>query len=315
METRILGNSTLQTEPIIFGGNIFGWTVDEKKSFELLDAFTGKGFNAIDTADIYSRWKPGNQGGESETIIGNWFKQKGNRSKVLLSTKAGGDFGNGPDLSAKNIIASAEKSLKRLQTDYIDLYQSHFDDGTTPVEETLGAYDQLVKSGKVRFIGTSNMSPDRIKASIEASEQKQLPRYETLQPLYNLIEREKFEKEYQPLAKQYNLGVIPYFALASGFLTGKYRSEADLGKSQRGQGIKKYLDKRGLGILAALDKVSDAHNATPAQVSIAWLISQPTITAAIASATSIEQIDDFSKAVELNLNENELKQLTEAGNI
>ncbi|RYY57607.1 MAG: aldo/keto reductase [Chitinophagaceae bacterium] len=313
MEKRQLGRTSLHTAPIIFGGNIFGWTVDEKKSLELLDAFTDKGFNTIDTADVYSRWVPGNKGGESEQIIGNWMRKKNNREKVIIATKAGADFGNGPNLTAKNIIASAEASLARLQTDHIDLYQSHFDDGTTPVEETLEAYAKLIAAGKVLYIGTSNMSPVRITASLEASRKQSLPRYETLQPQYNLYDREKFEKEYQQLAKDHELGVIPYYSLASGFLTGKYRSEADFGKSQRGGGIKKYLDDKGHRILAALDKVSEAHQATPAQVSLAWLIAQPTITAAIASATSLTQLEDFSKAVELKLDENEMNELTKAG--
>ncbi|RYY54157.1 MAG: aldo/keto reductase [Chitinophagaceae bacterium] len=314
MEKRKLGRTNLETAPVIFGGNIFGWTVDEGKSFELLDAFTDKGFNTIDTADVYSRWVPGNKGGESELIIGNWVKKKNNRKQVIIATKAGADFGNGPDLSAKNIIASAEASLKRLQTDYIDLYQSHFDDGTTPVDETLEAYAQLVAAGKVLYIGTSNMTPLRITQSLDASRTRSLPRYETLQPQYNLYDREKFEQEYQQLAKDNELGVIPYYSLASGFLTGKYRSEADLGKSQRGGGIKKYLGEKGRRILKALDEVSEARSATPAQVSLAWLVAQPTITAAIASATSIQQLDDFSKAAALVLTVDELEKLTKAGN-
>ena len=313
MNKRKIGNTTLETSPIIFGGNIFGWTVDENKSFELLDAFTDKGFNTVDTADVYSRWKPGNKGGESETIIGNWMKKKNNRSSVLIATKGGADFGKGPDLSAKNILESAERSLRRLQTDHIDLYQSHFDDGATPVEETLEAYAQLVASGKVRYIGTSNMSPDRITASLEASDKKSLPRYQSLQPLYNLYDRQKFESEYLPLVTEFALGVIPYYALASGFLTGKYRSEADLAKSARGAGIKKYLDDKGQRILKALDQVSEHHNATPAQVSLAWLIQQPGITAAIASATSLNQLEDFSKAVDLKLTPADVEVLNKAG--
>ena len=313
MEKRQLGRTSLHTAPIIFGGNIFGWTVDEQKSFELLDAFTDKGFNTIDTADVYSRWVPGNKGGESEQIIGNWIKKKNNRDKLIIATKAGADFGHGPDLSAKNIIASAEASLLRLQTDYIDLYQSHFDDGTTPVDETLEAYAKLVAAGKVLYIGTSNMSPQRITASLDASRNQSLPRYETLQPLYNLYDREKFEKEYLALALDNELGVIPYYSLASGFLTGKYRTEADFGKSQRGGGIKKYLDDKGHRILGALDKVSEAHSATPAQVALAWLIAQPGITAAIASATSTAQLDDFSKAVSLQLGTEDMASLTRAG--
>ena len=314
MESRQLGNTTLKTAPIIFGGNIFGWTVDEKKSYGLLDAFTGEGFNAIDSADVYSRWVPGNSGGESETIIGNWMKKKNNRAQVLITTKGGADSGHGPDLTAKNIIESAERSLKRLQTDYIDLYYSHFDDGTTPVDETLEAYARLVAAGKILFIGTSNMSPERIRASMEASDAKSFPRYQTLQPLYNLYDREKYETGYLDLATEYDLAVTPYYALASGFLTGKYRSEADLGKSQRGGGIAKYLNEKGNRILAALDEVSKRYSSTPARVSIAWLISQPTITAAIASATSAAQVEDFSRAVSLRLADEDLTMLTAAGN-
>ncbi|MET0636849.1 MAG: aldo/keto reductase [Chitinophagaceae bacterium] len=313
MEKRQLGATSLQSTPIVFGGNIFGWTVDRKKSFELLDAFTDKGFNAIDTADVYSRWVPGNKGGESETIIGEWMNQKDNRDQVLLFTKGGADAGHGPDLSAKNIIESVEHSLRRLQTDHIDLYFSHFDDGKTPVDETLEAYSRLVAAGKLLFIGTSNMSRERIVASLESSDQSSYPRYQVLQPLYNLYDREKFETEYLDLVTEQGMGVTAYYSLASGFLTGKYRTEQDLNKSPRGAGIKKYLDAKGHRILEALDKVSEAHRATPAQVAIAWLIRQPAITAAIASATSKNQVEDFSKAVELKINEEEMKMLTASG--
>ncbi len=301
--------------PLIFGGNIFGWTVDEKKSFELLDGFTAAGFNMIDTADVYSRWVPGNKGGESETIIGNWMKKKGNRDKLIIATKAGADMGHGIDVSAKNIIQSAEQSLKRLQTDRIDLYQTHYDNEATPVEETLEAYTRLVKEGKVQFIGTSNMTAGRVKNSIETSEKKELARYETIQPLYNLYDREKFETEYQQLCLDNKLSAIPYYSLASGFLTGKYRSENDLNKSQRGAGIKKYLTARGFNILAALDKISGKYAAEPAQVAIAWLIAQPAVTAAIASATSLEQLKDLEKATTLSLTQEDRDELTRAGNL
>jgi aryl-alcohol dehydrogenase-like predicted oxidoreductase len=312
MQQRALGNTTLKTPPLIFGGNIFGWTVDEKKSFELLDAFVGAGFNTIDTADVYSKWVPGNKGGESETIIGNWMKKKGNRDKVIIATKAGADRGHGIDVTAANIIRSCEESLTRLQTDHIDLYQTHYDDNKTPVEETLSAYTQLVKQGKVLFIGTSNMTAQRIMDSMVASSSNELARYDTLQPLYNLYDRESFEKNYLQLCLDQKISVIPYYSLASGFLTGKYRSEEDLNKSQRGGGIKKYLDARGFRILAALDNVSARLGATPAQVAIAWLIAQPAVTAAIASATSTDQLKDLEKATTISLSEEDRNELTKA---
>lgn len=312
MQKRQLSDTSLYTAPVIFGGNIFGWTVDEKQSFEILDAFTASGFNAIDTADSYSRWAPGNKGGESETIIGSWLKQKGNRDQLIIATKVGSDMGNGVDLSSKHILSSVENSLKRLQTDYIDLYQSHYDDpGTTP-EETLATYDKLVKEGKVRYIGASNVTKERIEESIQISKEKGYAAYKTLQPLYNLYDREIFETQYQEFCAANNISVIPYYSLASGFLTGKYRSEKDLNKSQRGGGIQKYLTEKGGRILDALDNISEAHNATPAQVAIAWLIAQPTIVAAIASATSTSQWEDLAKSVNLQLSETELSSLTES---
>jgi aryl-alcohol dehydrogenase-like predicted oxidoreductase len=302
MNKRQLGRSDLQVAPLAFGGNVFGWTIDEKTSFTLLDAFVKEGFNFIDTADTYSRWAPGNKGGESETIIGNWVKKNGNRDKVIIATKVGGDMGQGKkDISKKYILQAVENSLQRLQMDYIDLYQTHWDDGFTPVEETLDAYAQLVKEGKIRWIGASNLSPARLKASLEASAKHGYPRYESLQPLYNLYEREEFEKELEPLCLENQLGVISYFSLASGFLTGKYRSEADLAKSPRGEGIKKYLNPKGLRILAALDDVSLRYSTTPASVAIAWLIARPSVTAPIASATSLPQLDALLKATELKL--------------
>lgn len=312
MQQRQLGNTTLHTAPIIFGGNVFGWTVDEKESFEVLDAFIESGFNMIDTADQYSRWVPGNKGGESETIIGRWMKARANRDRVIVSTKFGGDMGKGPDLSAANLKRSVEASLQRLQTDHIDLYFSHYDDNTTPVEETLEAYTALVKEGKVRFAGTSNMTAQRIQRSLDASAGKNLARYEVLQPLYNLYDREKFESEYQRLCLDSGLSAIPYYALASGFLTGKYRSENDLNKSQRGGGVKKYLTERGFRILTALDEVSGAHAATPAQVALAWLIAQPSVGAAIASATSTEQWTELAEAASLSLSREEMDVLGKA---
>jgi Predicted oxidoreductases (related to aryl-alcohol dehydrogenases) len=313
MQKRQLGNSGLEVAPLAFGGNVFGFTVDEQTSYQLLDSFTGRGFNLIDTADGYSRWKPGNKGGESETIIGNWMKKKKNREKVIIATKVGTDMGEGKKgLSKKYILQAVDASLKRLQTDYIDLYQSHFDDLDTPVSETIDAYTELVQQGKVRAIGASNMSAERLLASLRYSEANHLPKYETLQPEYNLYSRERFEKEFQTICLKNNLSVINYFPLASGFLTGKYRSEKDLSKSIRGDGIKKYLNPRGHRILIALDETSKRLNSTPAAVSLAWLMIQPTIAAPIASATSIDQLDNLVKAVDLQLDEKALADLNEA---
>ena len=311
MEQRQLGKTSLHVAPLAFGGNVFGWTVNEKTAFQLLDAFVASGFNFIDTADSYSRWAPGNKGGESETIIGNWMKERRNRDKVVVATKVGSDMGKGKkDISKKYILRAAEDSLRRLQTDYIDLYQTHWDDDVTPVEETLEAYDQLVKEGKVRWIGASNLSPERLKASLEASKKHDYPRYESLQPEYNLYDRAKFEKEYKQICESEHLGVICYYSLASGFLTGKYRSEADLTKSARGGGIKKYLNERGLRILAALDEVAKQYKTTPASVAIAWL--QSSVTAPIASATSLTQLESLMKAAELKLGSEALSLLDKA---
>lgn len=312
-QTRKLGNSNLQVSPLAFGGNIFGWTVDQPTSFQLLDAYVGAGLNFVDTADLYSKWVPGNQGGESETIIGNWFKKSGNRAKIVLATKVGMDMGNGnKGLSKSYILRSAENSLKRLQTDYIDLYQAHLDDAQTPLEETMEAFDLLLKQGKVRAIGASNYSADRLAQSLVVSKSNGFARYESLQPHYNLYERAIFEKELQPLCLRENIGVITYFSLASGFLTGKYRSEADLAKSKRGQGIKKYLNDRGMKILKALDEVSQQYSATPAQISLAWLMAQPSVTAPIASATSLDQLKDLVKATQLHLDPKSISLLNAA---
>ena len=293
----------LEVAPLAFGGNVFGWTVDANTSFQLLDAFVAEGFNLIDTADTYSHWKPGNKGGESETIIGQWLKQRGNRNKVIIATKVGGSpTGGKKNLSKKHILQTAEESLRRLQTDYIDLYQSHWDDLDTPVEETVEAYAQLVKEGKVRAIGASNLSAERLRQSIRFSEQNGLPRYETLQPEYNLYKRQKFEQEYEAICREKNLGVMNYYALASGFLTGKYRSPQDVDKSARGGGVvKTYLNERGLRILEALDEVAARYNSTPASVSLAWLIARPSITAPIASATNLAQLHELVKATRLPL--------------
>jgi aryl-alcohol dehydrogenase-like predicted oxidoreductase len=313
MEYRQLGNTDLKVAPLTFGGNVFGWTIDEATSFELLDGFTAAGFNLVDTADVYSRWKPGNTGGESETIIGNWMKERNNRNQVIIATKVASDMGDGKKgLSKKYILQAAEASLKRLQTEYIDLYQTHWDDADTPIEETLEAYQQLVKEGKVRWIGASNLSPERLTASLLISKEKGYPIYQTFQPQYNLVEREVFEKEIEDICVKNNLGVINYYSLASGFLTGKYRSEADLGKSVRGGGAKKYLNAKGLKILAALDKVADEYKSTPATVAIAWLIARPSVTAPIASATNSGQLKSLMDAAELVLTNEAIDLLNEA---
>lgn len=314
MEQRSLGNSGLQVAPWAFGGNVFGWTVDEKQSFRLLDAFTDEGFNLVDTADSYSRWAPGNKGGESETIIGNWLKQTGKRNKIVLATKLGSDMGDGKKgLSRKYIFEAAEASLHRLQTDVIDLYQTHFDDLATPVSETMEALAELIKQGKVRAVGASNMSKERLQESLDYCHQNGLPSYTTLQPEYNLYDRQKYETEYEPIVAANNLGVLNYFALASGFLSGKYRTESDAGKSIRGSTIiKKYLTDRGHNILSALDEVAEQHHTTTAAVAIAWLVARPSITAPIASATTVEQIQELAKSAELNLNTDSIEKLNKA---
>ena len=313
MQKRTLGNTGLTVSPLTLGGNVFGWTIDEQKSFEILDAWLAAGFNFIDTADSYSSWVPGNKGGESEVIIGNWMKKRGNRDQVILATKLGSEMGPGKmGLSKKYISEAAEASLRRLQTDYIDLHQSHWPDPETPYEETFEGYAELLKEGKVRAIGASNFSAKQLTDSLEAAEKNNLPSYQTLQPLYNLYDRAVFENELEKICLDNNTGVINYYALASGFLTCKYRTENDFSKSARGGGVKKYLTERGLRILKALDEVAARYNSTPASVSIAWLLTRPAITAPIASATSIEQLNSLSKAVELQLDKDAVKLLTEA---
>ncbi len=310
---RILGKSSLNVSPIAFGGNVFGWTLNEQESFRILDAFTDGGFNFIDTADTYSKWVPGNKGGESETIIGNWLKKHGRRDEVIIATKLGGEMG--PDkkgLKPAYINQAVERSLKRLQTDYIDLYQSHYDDPETPVAETMQAFDQLIKEGKVRFVGASNLSAERVRASNEAARSNGWAEYVSLQPEYNLYDRQKFESAYATLVQEEQLGVINYYALASGFLSGKYRSEADLGKSSRGGGMKKYLNERGFRILTALDDLAKAHQATPARIALAWLLHKPLVTSPIASATSEEQVRELLLAAEVRLTPEELQQLDQA---
>jgi aryl-alcohol dehydrogenase-like predicted oxidoreductase len=311
---RPLGSTTLSIPPLCFGGNVFGWTADQPTSFQLLDHLLSRGFNFIDTADVYSRWAPGHTGGESESILGQWMKQRNNRPQVLIATKVGMDMGdNNKGLRKDYILRAADASLIRLQTDYIDLYQSHKDDPNTPLDETLSAYDQLIKQGKVRHIGASNYSAPRLEESLNVSRTKNLPRYATLQPEYNLYDRPGFEQDLLPLCQRENLAVIPYFSLAAGFLTGKYRSEADISKSPRGQGIaKKYLNPRGMKILSALDQASQRTGATPAQLSFAWLLTRPTIAAPIASATNLDQLDQLLRAVDLKLDEETTTFLTTA---
>jgi len=313
MKMRKLGNSRLKVSPLAFGGNVFGWTVDEPTSFSLLDAFVGAGFNFIDTADVYSKWAPGNKGGESESILGNWLKSRGNRPRVVIATKVGVEMGPGQKgLSKAYILRAAEESLKRLQTDYIDLYQSHTNDAETPLAETLEAYAQLVKQGKVRAIGASNYPAERLREALQVSQQHGFPSYQSLQPHYNLYDRAGYEGQLEAVCRENGLGVIPYFSLASGFLTGKYRSEADLAASKRGQFVKKYLDDRGFRILRALDEVAQALHSTPAKVSLAWLAARPSITAPIASATSLEQLNDLIGSIELELDLASIERLNNA---
>lgn len=313
MEKRKLGRSDIELPPVIFGGNVFGWTADESTSFKLLDACVVAGINAIDTADVYSVWARGHKGGESEIVIGNWLKRRGKRDDVIIATKVGSQMGSGDKgLSRSWIMKEVDASLKRLQTDVIDLYQAHRDDPETPQEETGQAFADLVKQGKVRVLGASNFSAARLKSALDISRAHGWPRYESLQPHYNLVERPAFEAELEPLCEAEGLGVINYYALAAGFLTGKYRSAADLGKSPRGAGVKKYLNERGHAVLKALDDVAARHNTTPAQVALAWLIARPSVTAPIASATSLEQFQDIVNAVELKLSAADIAELDKA---
>jgi aryl-alcohol dehydrogenase-like predicted oxidoreductase len=302
MEKRKLGNSGLEFAPLAFGGNVFGWTADEATSFKLLDGYVDAGFSFVDTADVYSRWAPGNKGGESETVIGNWLRNGGKRDKVLIATKCGMEMA--PDrkgLSRAHIVRSVDASLKRLNTDHIDLFQSHRDDPETPQEETLQTYDELIKAGKIRAIGASNFEAPRLAEAAAISKAKGLPRYESLQPHYNLAERGLFEGALENECLKEGIGVIPYYSLASGFLSGKYRSDADLGKSMRGAGVKKYLNERGFAILAALDAAAEKLNANPTQVALAWLLQRKAITAPIVSATSLAQLHDLVAGARLKL--------------
>jgi aryl-alcohol dehydrogenase-like predicted oxidoreductase len=313
MRRRRLGQSDLQLAPLMLGGNVFGWTIDEKTSFDILDAFIDAGFNAVDTSDSYARWVPGSPGGESETIIGNWFKQGGKRDKMLIATKVGEDMGEGRSLKKDYILRECEASLRRLQTDRIDLYQTHFDDEVTPPEETMQAYAQLIAAGKVRAIGASNMRPARLKASLAASKKLGVPRYESLQPLYNLSDRKEFETEFLPICREERLGVINYYSLAAGFLTGKYRS-AEEGAKHPGRGgrLRRYLDARGLRILKVIDEVAARRNAVPAQIALAWLIAKPYISAPIVSATSLKQLGEILKAPEIKLTPEDIAALDAA---
>jgi aryl-alcohol dehydrogenase-like predicted oxidoreductase len=313
MVKRALGRSGLQVSKLCLGGNVFGWTADEATSFTLLDAWVDAGMNFIDTADVYSRWAPGHSGGESETVIGKWLKTSGKRDKIVLATKVGKDMGDGKiGLAPAYIRSAVEASLKRLQTDVIDLYQSHDDDPSVPLADTLGAYADLIKAGKVRAIGASNFSAARLSEALAVSAAHELPRYECLQPLYNLVERPAFEAELEAVCVQHGIGVINFFGLARGFLTGKYRSEADLAKSPRGQGVKQYLNPHGLRVLDALDSVAQRLNATPAQVALAWQIARPSVTAPIASATSLAQLADLVAAAHLTLDADAIGTLNKA---
>ncbi len=302
MENRRLGQSSLQVSPIAFGCNVFGWTVDEKTSFALLDAWVDAGFNFLDTADVYSRWHTGNSGGEFETIIGKWLKARGNREKVVLATKLGIEMAPGKKgLSRAYMQSAVEASLQRLQTDHIDLYQSHRDDPETPIEETLSGYADLIKQGKVREIGASNFSADRLAESLKVSTDKGLPRYQSLQPHYNLVERTEFEGPLEDLCLREKIGVIRYYSLASGFLTGKYKSRADTEGRARGGGVEKYMTDHGFGVIKALEEVAARYEAKPGQVALAWLIARPSVTAPIASATNLGQLAELVEAAEIDL--------------
>lgn len=313
MEKRALGNSGLQVAPVAFGGNVFGWTVDEPRSFALLDAFVAAGFNLIDTADMYSRWVPGNEGGESETIIGRWLKKSGKRDQVVIVTKVGKEMGpSQKGLSRAYITRAIEDSLRRLQTDYVDLYLSHADDPEIPLEETLDAYAKLIDQGKVRAIGASNYTADRLAEALKVSKDNGYPRYQVLQPLYNLYDREDYEKELEPLCLHEGLGVITYFSLASGFLTGKYRTADDVVQSARSGFLKKYMNERGQRIVEALRLMAMEQNTTPSRLALAWLMARPSVTAPIASATTLEQLDDLLAAPDLIINQATLDILNQA---
>ena len=312
MEKRKLGAGGPEVPVICLGGNVYGWTLAEADAFRQFDAALDLGLNFIDTADVYSRWAPGHKGGESETIIGKWFAKSGRRKDVILATKVGMDMGDGrKGLKPGYIRQTVEDSLKRLQTDYIDVYQAHKDDEETPLAETLGVFDELVKQGKARYIGASNYSGARLAEALEMSRKNGLASYVSLQPHYNLVEREQFETELLPVIRKYELGVIPYFSLAAGFLSGKYRSQQDTEKAARGAMVQKYLNDWGFGVVAALDEVAHATGSTPARVALAWLIAQPEITAPIVSATNDKQLNDLAEAAKLKLDAESIRKLDE----
>ncbi|MFS7383241.1 aldo/keto reductase [Rahnella inusitata] len=314
MSKRELGRSGIQVPVLTFGGNVFGWTVDQSASFSLLDALLDNNLNFIDTADVYSRWVDGNQGGESETIIGNWLKKTGKRDQIVLATKVGKPMGEGKvGLSPRYIKEAVEASLKRLQTDYIDLYQSHDDDADTPLAESLAAFDALIKEGKVRAIGASNYSAPRLAEALKVSKDNGLARYETLQPLYNLYDRKVYEEALEKVVTENGVGVINFYGLASGFLTGKYRTKADASKSKRGESvIERYLDDRGLKVLKGLDQVAEKHGVQPGQVALAWQIARPSITSPIVSATSLQQLNELAQAATLRLDDVDIQTLNDA---
>lgn len=313
MQKKELGKTGIEVPVVMLGGNVFGWTVDETASFRLLDAAFDAGLNFIDTADVYSKWLPGHIGGESETILGKWFARSGKRNQVFIATKVGMDMGEGKQgLTPRYIAQAVEASLNRLQTDRIDLYQAHKDDDKTPLEDTLAAFDSLIKQGKVRFIGASNYTGARLREALETSKRNKLAQYGTLQPHYNLVEREGYETDLAPVVAEYGLGVIPYFALAGGFLTGKYRSESDVQGKARAGIVGKYVNVRGLAVLDALDAVAGEYRSTPASVALAWLIAQPGVTSAIASATNEKQLRDLAAAGELRLDRAALEKLSAA---
>jgi aryl-alcohol dehydrogenase-like predicted oxidoreductase len=311
MPRRTIGTSELQVAPLMFGGNVFGWTADERTSFSILDAFVDHGLNFIDTADVYSAWIDGHVGGESETIIGNWFRESGKRDKIVLATKVG-MLGTRAGLSAANIEAAVNDSLRRLKTDYIDVYFSHIDDAATPLEETLGAYQKLVKAGKVRVIGASNYTGERVAEALAVSKEAGLPAYQVLQPEYNLYNREGYETDIEPVAQAHKLAVVTYFSLASGFLSGKYRSKADTEQAARGSRVEKYMNDRGFRIIDALVDVARRNDTTPATVALAWIIARPSVTAPIASATSVAQLESLAAATRLALPPEDLAALDEA---
>jgi len=313
MKKRKLGSTGLEIAPLVLGGNVFGWTADRATTFKLLDAFVAAGFNAIDTADVYSKWVPGHMGGESETVLGEWIRQRGNRSKVIVATKVGLEMGDGSKgLSRSHILRSAEDSLRRLQTDYIDLYQSHIDDPDTPLEETLRAHADLIQQGKVRAIGASNYKPERLQAALDVSTKAGLPSYQTLQPHYSLLERAEYEGPLESVCERAGLGVISYFPLAAGFLSGKYRSASDLEGKPRTRMVEKYLNERGFRVLDTLDRVATKHRATAAKVAVAWVLSRSSITAPIASATNLGQLNDLISSVDLALDQDSIDLLNQA---